>query len=40
MCPTSIVGRPGINISHICVNITLSPSANATLSGHVVFCLL
>ena len=40
MCPTSVVGRPGIKISHICVDITLSPSANATLSGHVVFCLL
>ena len=40
MCPTSVVRRPGIIISHLCVHITVPPSANVTLSGHVVFCLL
>ena len=37
MCPTSVIGRPGIIISHMCVDITLRPSANATLSKHVIF---
>ncbi len=40
MCPTRVVGRPGITMSHICVDSTRQPSANATLRGHVVFCLL
>jgi hypothetical protein len=40
MCPVSIVGRPGIMMSHMCVDITRRPSANATLSRHVVCCLL
>ncbi len=40
MCPTSVFGRPGIIISHMCVDITQRPSANATLSGHVIFRLL
>jgi len=40
MCPTSVVGRPGIIILHMCVDIILRPSANATLSGRIVFCLL
>ena len=34
--PKSGVGRPGIIISHICVDITLRPSAKAIFSGHVV----
>jgi len=40
MCPTRVVGRLGMMMSHMCVDITRRPSANATLSGHVVFCLL
>ena len=40
ICPTSVVGSPGIIISHICVDITRRPLANAIFSGHVVFCLL
>ena len=40
ICPTSVVGSPGIMMSHICVDITRRPSANDTFSGHVVFCLL
>jgi hypothetical protein len=40
MCPTRVVGRPGIIMPHMCVDINRRPSANATLSGHVVFCLL
>ncbi len=40
MCPTRVVGRPGITMSHICVDSTRRPSANATLRRHVVFCLL
>ncbi len=40
MCPTRVVGRPGITMSHICVDSTQWPLANATLRGHVVFCLL
>ncbi len=40
MCPTSVVGRPGIMMSHMCVDIARHPSANATFSEHVVFCLL
>jgi hypothetical protein len=40
MCPMSVVGRPGIMMSHMCVDITRRPSANATLSGHVVCHLL
>jgi hypothetical protein len=40
MCSTSIVGRPGIMMLHMCVDITCRPSANGTFSVHVVFCLL
>ena len=40
MCPTSVVGRPGIIMSHMCVDMTRRPSANATFNGHVVLCLL
>ena len=40
MCPTSVVGRPEIMMSHMCVDITCSPSTNATFSGHIVFRLL
>ncbi len=40
ICPTSIVGSPGIIMSHICVDVTRRPSASATFSGHVVFRLL
>ncbi len=40
MCPTRVVGRPGSIISHICVDITLRPSANATFRGQVVIRLL
>ena len=40
ICPMSVVGRPGIIMSHMCVDITRHPSAKATFSGHVVFCLL
>jgi hypothetical protein len=40
MCPMRVVGRLGIVMSHMCVDITRRPSANATLSGHVVFHLL
>jgi hypothetical protein len=40
MCPTRVVGRPGITMSHICVDSTRRPSANATLRRHVVFHLL
>ena len=40
MCPTGVVRRPGIMMSHMCVDIIQRPSANTTLSGHIVFCLL
>ncbi len=40
MCPTRVVGRPGSIISHICVDITRCPSANATFRGQVVIRLL
>jgi hypothetical protein len=40
MCPTRVVGRLGSTMSHICVDITWQPSANATFRGHVVICLL
>ncbi len=40
MCPTRVVGRPGSIISHICVDITWRPSANATFRGQVVIRLL
>ncbi len=40
MCPTRDVGRPGSIISHICVDITRRPSANATFRGQVVIRLL
>ena len=40
ICPTSVVGSPGIMMSHICVDVTRRPLANETFSGHVVFCLL
>jgi hypothetical protein len=40
MCPMRVVGRPGITMSHICVDSTRWPSAYVTLRGHVVFCLL
>ncbi len=40
MCPMSVVGRPGIMMSHMCVDITRCPLANATLSGHIVCRLL
>ncbi len=40
MCPTRVVGRPGITMSHICMDSTRLPSANTTLRGHLVFPLL
>jgi hypothetical protein len=40
MCHTRVVGRPGSTMSHICVDIIRRPSANATLRGQVVICLL
>ena len=40
MCPMSVVGRPGIIMSHMCVDMTCRPSANATFNGHIVFRLL
>jgi len=35
-----VVGRSGTIMSRMCVDIIRSQSANATLSGQVVFCLL
>ena len=40
MCPVSIVGSPSILMSHMCVDRTIRPSANATFNGCVVGCLL
>ncbi len=40
VCPIRVVGRPGTIMSHMCVDIYQYSSANATLSGHVVFWLL
>jgi hypothetical protein len=39
MWPVKVMGRPGMSISHVCVDQTCHPSANVTLSGQVV-CLL
>jgi hypothetical protein len=40
MCPVSTVGSPSILMSHMCVEKTILPSANATFSGCVVGRLL
>lgn len=40
MWPMSTVGRPFILMSHMCVDMTSRPSANATLRGRVVGRLL
>jgi hypothetical protein len=40
MCPVSTVGSPSILMSHMCVDQTIRPSANATFSGCVVGRLL
>ena len=36
MCPVRVVGRPSIATSHICVDVTIRPSARATRKGRVV----
>ncbi len=40
MCPVSIAGSPPILMSHMCVDRTSRPLANATFNGCVVGCLL
>ncbi len=40
MCPVSVMGRPGMLTSHMCVDMMCLPSANMTFNGHVVPCLL
>jgi hypothetical protein len=40
MCPVSTVGSPSSLMSHMCVDKTIRPSANATFSGCVVGRLL
>ena len=34
-CPTSTFGRPGIVMSHVCVNFTFVPSCRLMVSGRV-----
>ena len=36
MCPVRTVGSPSISTSHICVDVTMRPSASATFNGRVV----
>jgi hypothetical protein len=36
MWPVRIVGSPSITISHMCVDVTIRPSARATFNGRVV----
>jgi hypothetical protein len=33
MCPVKIVGRPGIVMSHMCVDFTLLPSGKLIVNG-------
>ncbi len=40
MWPIRVTGSPLILTSHICVDITLRPSASETLRGKIVQCLL
>ena len=40
MCPVRTNGRPLIFMSHMCVDMTCLPSANAAFRGHVVSQLL
>ena len=40
MCPVRTVGRPSMAMSHMCVDMTWRPSANATFNGLVVGRLL
>jgi hypothetical protein len=40
LCPITMVGRPSIYMSHMCVDITYLPLASATLRGCVVLRLL
>ncbi len=35
MCPVSVVGRPGMSISQMCVNLTCLPSGRLIVSGFV-----
>ena len=34
MCPVKVTGRPGIVMSHMCVDFTLLPSGKLIVSGH------
>jgi hypothetical protein len=40
MWPVRVTGRPSILMLHLCVNMTVCPSANETWSGFNVGCLL
>jgi hypothetical protein len=40
MYPVSVMGRPGMLTSHMCVDMMCLPSANTTFNGHVVCHLL
>ncbi len=40
ICPVSVIGRPFIFMSHICVGMTCRLSASDTRSGVVIGCLL
>ncbi len=40
MCPVRTTGSPLMCISHMCVDVTLLPSARDTTTWHVVGCLL
>ena len=39
ICPVSIVGSPGITMSHMCVDLILQPSGSLTVMGFMALCL-
>jgi hypothetical protein len=39
MCPVSVMGNPGIFMSHACVDLTFLPSGRLTVRGFVATCL-
>jgi hypothetical protein len=40
MCPVRTVGRPGIIMFHLCIDLTTAPSGKFTLNGFVGICIL
>jgi hypothetical protein len=40
MCPVRTVGRPGIIMSHVCIDLTTAPLGKFILNGFIAICTL